>query len=76
MDFIDKKEKFADLIEAFIENQDAQIELLNYVKLLEKDEDFKDKDLFLKIFDDIKTLLQDLSKRELKQRVLLIRSYL
>ena len=76
MDFIDKKEKLADLIEKYIENNSAKDELKTYVLELEKDPEFKDKQLFRSVFADVKTYLEQLSRKELKQRVMIIRSFL
>jgi hypothetical protein len=76
MDFIDKKEKFADLIENYMNDSSKKDDLINYVQEIKKDLDFKDKELFLKLFDDVEKYLDSFSKKELKQRVLLVKSYL
>lgn len=76
MDFIEKKENFARLIEQYIENQDSESELLNTIKELSQDDDFKNKDLFKNLFEELTKYLPELSRKELKQRVLLVRSYL
>lgn len=76
MDFVDKKEKFADLIEAYIEDSDKEKELLDYIATLKDDFDFRDKDLFQTFFDELTKFLPDLTRRELKQRVLMIRSFI
>lgn len=76
MDFIDKKEKFADLIEAFIEDSSKENELLNLIIELKVDGDFKGRDLFENLFNELSNHLNELSRKELKQRVLLIRSYI
>lgn len=74
-EFVDKKEKFADLLEEYIKNKDKE-SLLSSIKEYEKDNDFMDKELFANIIKEIKNNLDDLSNQELKQRVLLVRSYL
>lgn len=76
MDFIDKKEKLADLLEEYINNCNKKNELIDYVKDIKGDNNFQSKNLFLKIFSNIEKHLDDFSRKELKQRVLLIRSYL
>lgn len=76
MDFIEKKEKLADLIEKYIENQENKEELMQFIKELSENEDFKNKELFKNLFNELNQYLPELSRKELKQRVLLIRSYL
>lgn len=76
MDFIDKKEKLADLIENYINQPETLQELKEYVLELEKDSEFKDKQLFTSIFADIKNYILELSRKELKQRVMMIRGFL
>jgi len=76
MDFIDKKEKLADLIENYLLDSQKEKELLSYINELSVDEDFIGKDLFKNIFDELVRYLPDLSNKELKQRVLLIRGFI
>lgn len=76
MDFIDKKEKLADLIENYINQPETLQELKEYVLELEKDPEFKDKQLFTSIFADIRNYISELSRKELKQRVMMIRGFL
>jgi hypothetical protein len=76
MDFIDKKEKLADLIELYIKDENNKEELIGFVEELSSDNDFKNKDLFHNLFGELLNYFDDLSKKELKQRVLLIRSYI
>lgn len=75
-DFIDKKEKLADLIEEYIENSEKEQELISYINELSQDEDFKGKELFRNIFTELNKYLPELSRKELKQRVLMIRGFL
>jgi len=75
-DFIDKKEKLADLLEEYKNNSEQKQELIYYVKELENDSDFKNKDLFTSLFKDINNFLGELSSKEIKQRILLIRSFI
>ncbi len=75
-DFVDKKEKLADLLEEYMANPDIEKELVDLVIVFAEDEDFKDKALFKSIFSDVMEYLHDLSRKEIKQRVLMIRSYL
>lgn len=76
MDFIDKKEEFADVLELFVAGQASRGDVLSRVQTLELDDDFKGIPLFENIFKELKEYLDDLSRKELKQRVLFIRSYL
>lgn len=76
MDFVDKKEKLADLLEQFLTNNENKDELISYSKELKQDADFKNKALFEGIFKDIELYLNELSRKELKQRILLIRSFM
>lgn len=75
-DFIDKKENLADLIEGYMVDNQKEKELLEMVSELSSDDEFKNKDLFKGIFVDIIKYLSELSRKELKQRVLMIRSYI
>lgn len=76
MDFIDKKEKFADMLEGYTVQTVNETELMNYLEELSSDDEIKGKELFMNIITELKKYLPELSKKELKQRVLLIRSYL
>ncbi len=76
MDFIDKKEKLADLLEEFIENNQKEAELTSYIQELSKDIEFKGKELFGNLFQELIQYLPELSRKELKQRVLIIRSFI
>lgn len=76
MDFIDKKEKLADLIEAYIVDSEKEKELLELIDDYKSDDDFLGKELFKNIFDEITKFLPELSAKELKQRILMIRSYI
>lgn len=76
MDFVDKKEELADVLELFVAGQASREDVLSRVQTLELDEEFKQIPLFENIFKELKEYLDDLSRKELKQRVLFIRSYL
>ena len=75
-DFVDKKEALADLIEEYMENSDKEKELVEMVALLKEDAEFKSKALFLGVFADVEKFLPELSRKELKQRVSMIRSFI
>jgi ATP adenylyltransferase/5',5'''-P-1,P-4-tetraphosphate phosphorylase II len=75
MDFVEKKEKLCELMEAYVEDPQRQPELLYFVKMLQEDRQFKDKDLFQNVFKELNQYLSDLSRRDIKQRILMIRSY-
>jgi predicted transcriptional regulator len=75
MDFKKKKNKLIELIEKYIENKDFEKELLEYVNELKNDYDFGTKELFKKIFEEIEKYLPDLTRKELKQRILMIKDY-
>ncbi len=76
MSFIEKKEKLANLIEKFIEDQEIEAELMSYINELTNDFEFQEKELFINIFNELQKFLPELSRKELKQRVLMIRGYL
>ncbi len=76
MDLFDKKEKLADLIEEYTSDESKESELIDYVKECYDDPDLKDIELFKNILGELDKYLKDLSRKELKQRVLLIRSYI
>lgn len=75
-DFVDKKEAFADLMEEYMVDSDKEAELVQMATELSLDPEFKDKDLFKGIFADVQKYLPELSRKELKQRVLMVRSFL
>lgn len=76
MDFVDKKEKLATLIEKYIHDSNSENELLTYIKELSEDSDFISKELFKNIFDELLKYLPELSRKELKQRILMIRGFI
>lgn len=75
MNFIDKKEKLANLIEEYILDESKENDLLYFIGELSMDSEFKSKDLFMNLFNELKIYLTSLSRKELKQRVLMIRSF-
>ena len=75
-DFIDKKQKLAKLIEKYLENKQNEPELLKYIQELKKDDNFKNKQLFTNIFEEITKYLPELSNKELKQRILMINGFI
>jgi hypothetical protein len=76
MDLIDKKEKLADLIEEYIQDNNKEQELISTINEFSNDIDFRGIDLFTNIFDELIRFLPELSRKELKQRALMIRSYM
>ena len=76
VDFIEKKEKLAKLIESYIENIEVEAELMSYINELSNDFEFREKELFVNICNELQKFLPELSRKELKQRVLMIRRYL
>lgn len=74
--FIDKKEKLANLLEEYLENQEKEKELINYIDELKTDEEFKEKELFKNIFVELTKYLPELSRKELKQRILMIKGFI
>lgn len=75
-DFIDKKEKLADLLEEYNEDKSKIDELREYAQQIKDDTDFKNRDLFTKILNDIFLYINELSHKEIKQRIMMIRNYL
>lgn len=75
-DFVDKKERLADLIEEYMIDSSKESELLSLINEFSNDEDFRGNTLFKNIFDELARFLGELSNKELKQRVLMIRTYM
>lgn len=75
MDIIDKKENLAQVIENYTVDESTKETLMSTISELNQDNEFKRVDLFSNILNELATSLNELSRRELKQRVLLIRSY-
>lgn len=76
MDFIDKKENLAKTIEEYSLDKSKESELMSLVREYSDDSDFKGKELFMNIFNEFEKFVSELSSKELKQRVLMIRSYM
>ena len=76
MTLLKKKEKLAKLIESYIENIEVEAELMSYINELSNDFEFREKELFVNICNELQKFLPELSRKELKQRVLMIRRYL
>jgi len=74
-DFNNKKEKLVSLIETYISDNTIADELRAFAILIRSDVNFRDKALFVSICNEIEFHLKELTQRELKQRVLLIRSF-
>lgn len=70
-----KKDKLVMLIESYIENNNVGEELRKFAIITRADIAFRDKPLFVSICNEIEFHLKELTQRELKQRVLLIRSF-
>ena len=75
MDFNEKKEQFACAIEEYIANNELKSQFIEYLKILNQDEEFTNKELFKGILKEMINNLDELSRRELKQRILMIRSF-
>ncbi len=77
MDFIDKKVDLLNVFKEYIdkpeENKDLLFQKINKYK---EDMDFKDKELFQNIFLELEFNLDELNRKELKQRYLMIETYI
>lgn len=78
MDFVDKKDRLAELVETYArdKNDENYQSLISFIDELSSDEDFNSKELFTKLFDELKRFSSDLTSRELKQRALMIKTYM
>lgn len=78
MDFVDKKDRLAELVETYVrdKNDENYQSLISFIDELSSDEDFNSKELFTKLFDELKRFSSDLTSRELKQRALMIKTYM
>lgn len=76
MDFFEEnKQKLVILIENYLEDNSRENELVIFAKNLIYEDDFKQKDLFRNLLDELIRFLPELSNKELKQRILIINSY-
>jgi len=75
VDIIDKKEMLAEALESFVADESKKDDLMRVVSELGSDIEFKQFDLFSSILGELSTSLDELSRKELKQRILLIRSF-
>ena len=76
MDFVEKKDEIAQIIEKYASQEVSKDELISKINELSNDLDFKDKDLFKTIFSELVEYVDELSSKELRQRALIIRSYM
>ncbi len=76
MDFIDKKEQLADLIENYIQDKEKKGELLSYINELSNEKEFSSRQLFSTIFLELNSHLEELKTKDLKQRMMMIRSFI
>jgi hypothetical protein len=60
----------------YLENKDEEQDLIAYIHELSNDFEFKDKELFVNMFSELMKYLPELSRKELKQRVSLIRTFI
>ncbi|MCA9486830.1 MAG: hypothetical protein H6500_00825 [Candidatus Woesearchaeota archaeon] len=74
-EFKEKQEQFAELLENYLQDKEKKRELLNFVEKHEHDENFLSKELFLNIFAEIREVLSEMSDKEIKQRILMVKSY-
>ncbi len=74
-DFIDKKEELADVLEEYLKTKNREA-LLTKIEKYKKDPDFMEKELFNNILNELTDYLDELSNKEIKQRILLIRSFI
>ena len=76
MDFVEKKDEIAQIIEKYASQEVSKDELISKINELSNDLDFKDKDLFKTIFTELVEYVDELSSKELRLRALMIRSYM
>jgi len=71
----ENQELLAKAIENYINNPETRPELEIIVEQLNENSEFKSIELFSNILTELREALADLSRKELKQRILIIRSY-
>ena len=76
MDYAEKKEKLASLIEEAADDRGKKDELMAFILELTKDVEFSRKDLYKSILPEIGNYFDELSRKELKQRASMIRTFL
>jgi hypothetical protein len=78
MDFFDKKEIFLELFKEYLDNDSKENKnlILDFIKSHKNDDDFKDKDLFLSIFNEFEISIDNLSRKELKQRYSMLNTFI
>ena len=69
------QELLANAIENYITNPETRPDLETLVEELNENSEFKSIELFSNILTELREALADLSRKELKQRILIIRSY-
>lgn len=76
MDFIDKKQKVAESFNLLITEEISREEFLEKVKEFSKDSELCSIKLFESIFQELLTNFDELSRKDLKQRKLMVESFL
>jgi len=74
-DFFDKKERFVSALENYLNDGDKE-KLINKMNEFKEDEVLMSKELIKNINEEILKYLDELSRKDLKQRILLVKSYL
>jgi len=74
-DFIDKKEEFVKVLENYLINKNKE-ELFKNLEKFKNDPNFIDKELFKKIIEELHNYINELTDKEIKQRILLAKSYI
>lgn len=71
----ENQDKLANAIELFVQDEHSINQLKNTLGELSFEVDFKKIDLFGNILNELNHSLKELSRKELKQRILLVRSF-
>jgi len=73
--FLQKKQELIEGFEQYLQNPEIKYQFIEYIKIMEKEECFQNNKLFQDIFKELQTNIDELSRREIKQRLLMIQTY-
>jgi hypothetical protein len=76
MDFIEKKQSVVECFNSIISEEITKEEFLSRIGEFSKDNELSSIELFASIFQELLTSFDELSRKGLKQRKLMIESYL
>lgn len=73
--FEEKKQELVMAFNEFLQNSEIKTDFMNYILMVKKYSCFENNQLFQQIFDEITENINDMSRKDIKQRLLMIESF-